>query len=113
MSPYTNKLKRTRILHLAKINTSFINSKLQIDDFISFYKRIKVIRLNAISFKIDEYDYLFNLQNGFKLYFRLAYLLYSSLKYKLFTLAYNLILIALIIFSPKKLVADILKKLYN
>ena len=113
VSPYTNKLKRTRILHLAKLNTSFINSKLQIDDFISFYKRIKVIRLNAISFKIDGYDYLFNLQNVFRLYFKLAYLLYSSLKYKLFTLAYNLILIALIIFSPKKLVVLILKKLYN
>lgn len=111
VSPYLNIKKRKRILFLAKTNTEFINSKLN-NNFLAFYKRVKVLRLIAISYKIDKKDPIFNIDNKFKIYFKLIKFLLLSLRFNVLSILYNFILISLIIFLPLKSCNKLLNKLF-
>jgi len=112
VSPYLNKKKRKRILYLAKTNTEFINSKLENKNFLGFYKRVKVIRLIAISYRLDGNDPIFGIENRSKIYFKLLSLLVISLRFKIFSLIYNFLLITLFLFLPKNSNNKLLNKLF-
>jgi glycosyltransferase involved in cell wall biosynthesis len=112
VSPYLNQKKRKRILFLAKTNTEFINSKMNSNNFLAFYKRVKVIRLMAISFKVDRKDTVFGIENKFKIYSKLVNLLVLSLRFNILSLVYNFTLITLIIFLPSNSCNKLLNKLF-
>ncbi len=113
VSPYLNNKKRKRILFLAKTNTEFINSKLDANNcFLGFYKRVKVIRLIAISFRLDGHDSIFKIDNKLKLLLKLFYLLFISLRFNLVSLLYNLLLIILFFYLPQKALSRLLNNLF-
>lgn len=112
-SPYFNIKKRKRILYIAKMNSEFANSIINSKEgFIGFYKRIKVIRLIAISYRLDGKDPIFNIKNRFEIYMKLQAMLYKSFGFKIFGFLYNSFLILLLIFLPKNYINKVLNVLF-
>ena len=95
------------------MNSEFANSIINSNEgFIGFYKRIKVIRLIAISYRLDGKDPIFNINNRLEIYMKLQAMLYKSFGFKIFGFLYNSFLILLLIFLPKNYINKVLNVLF-
>jgi glycosyltransferase involved in cell wall biosynthesis len=113
VSSYLNDKKRKRILSIAKMNTDFINSKLNTSNFESFYKRVRIIRCIALSYRLEGYDPIWNKKNKVVLFFKLTYFLIISIKFKVLSLCYNIFFVFLILFFSEKNLSKKLSKLFK
>ena len=100
-SPYFNVKKRLRILNIAKLNTAFVEKKTNHRNFTGFYKRTKVIRLSAISYRIEGEDIVLNKSYRISLFIKLFKLLLGQ-KVNLLSQIYNVQLVFSFYSYPKK-----------